>query len=182
MKTDASPLTQQEKDSMKTHPDCNLRISLLRDSVNKVQSGEKFLVNEIFFNRLKKHFVPEMTEQEFRDGNLAKNLYNSLLMLQNGDYTSFAVYSVARDLNILFQKQKEHQLEDIEKENRNYPADYNLLLRMLDRLKLDEIASINYYFCRKYESQIPGQNGFLEEKNKAQKNFLQYASNWSKNN
>ncbi|HWJ26762.1 MAG TPA: hypothetical protein VNS32_09475, partial [Flavisolibacter sp.] len=86
-------------------------------------------------------------------------------------------YSIARDLNLLFQRQKDHKLGDIEKESRTYPADYNLLLRLIDRLTLSEMASINYYFCRKYEAQMKDYNGFAEEKNKAQKNFLQYASN-----
>jgi len=142
--------------------------------VKTMQPGKKFLVDEKFFYQLKKDFFPEMTEQEFRNDNLAKNIYYSLLLLQSGgDYTSFAVYSVVRDLNVLFQRQKDHQLQDVEKENRDEPDDYNLLLRMIDRLKLDEIASINYYFCRKYESVMAGYNGFTEESNKAKKNFLQ---------
>jgi hypothetical protein len=95
-------------------------------------------------------------------------------MLQSGDYTSVAIYSVARDLNILYQRQKDHQLGDIEKESRSYPADYNLLLRMVDRLRLEEIASINYYFCKKYEAQMAGDSRFTEEKRKAQKNFSEY--------
>jgi hypothetical protein len=172
MTGDASPLTQQEKDSLKTHPDCAIRISQLLDSVKRVPEGEKFLVDEKFFYQLKKDFFPEITEQEFKDDNLARNLYYSLLMLQNGDYTSLAVYSVARDLNILFQRQKDHKLEDIEKETRTYPADYNLLLRMVDRWRLDEIAAVNYYFCKKYASQMTGYNEFAEEKRQAQKNFL----------
>jgi uncharacterized protein YnzC (UPF0291/DUF896 family) len=98
-------------------------------------------------------------------------------MLQNDDYTSVSIYSIARDLNILYQRQKDHKLGDIEKETRNYPADYNLLLRMVDRLRLEEIASINYYFCRKYESQMTGDTRFAEEKRKAQKNFSEYKSN-----
>ena len=177
MTGDASPLTQREKDSLKTHPDCALRISLLQDSIAKVPAGKKFLVNEIFFYRLKKDFFPEITEQEFRNDNLARNLYYSLLMLQNSDYTSVAIYSIARDLNILYRRQKDHKLGDMEKEARNYPADYNLLLRMVDRLRLDEIASINFYFCKKYESQMPGDSRFAEEKREAQKNFSEYKSN-----
>lgn len=174
MTNDASPFTQAEKDSLKTHPDCAIRIALLQDSVKKLPQGKKFLVDENFFYRIKKEFFPEITEQEFRNDNLAKNLYYSLLMLQNGDATSMTIYSVTRDLNILFQRQKEHTLGDIEKESRNYPADYNLLLRMIDRLRLDELASINYYFCRKYEAQMTGDNGFAEEKRKAQKDFSEY--------
>ena len=177
MKEEDSPLTQREKDSLKTHPDCALRISLLKDSVEKVSADKKFLVDENFFHHLKKDFFPEITEQEFRDDNLTRNLYYSLLMLQNGDYTSVAIYSVARDLNVLFQRQKDHKLGDIEKEARNYSADYNFLLRMIDRLRLGEIASINYYFCKKYGPQMNGDNKFAEERRKAQEHFSEYKPN-----
>lgn len=172
-----SPLTKRERDSLKTHPDCAIRISLLQDSVQKIPPGKGFLVNENFFNQLKREFFPEITQQEFRNDNLTRNLYYSLLMLQGGDYTSLAVYSIARDLNILFQKQKDHTLADIEKETRTFPADYNLLLRMIDRWRLDEIASINYYFCRKYAAQMNRYNGFADEEKKAQTNFLEFKTN-----
>jgi len=171
---DGSSFSKQDKDSMKTHPDCVVRIALLQDSVKNTHGGKKFLVDEESFYRFKKDFIPEITEQEFRNDNLTRNLYYCLLMLQNGEYTSLAVQSVVRDLNILFQRQREHRLGDIEKEARNYPADYNLLLRMIDRLRLDELAAINYYFCKKYESQMDGYDGFAEEKRKAQKNFYQF--------
>jgi len=168
---ETSPLSIHEKDSLKTHPDCAMRISLLRDSIKKISAGKKFLFDENFFNQLKQDFFPEMTEQQFRDDNVARNLYYSLLMLQNGSYTSLAIYSVARDLNILFQRQKDHKLGHMEKETRTYAADYNLLLRMIDRWRLDEIASINYYFCRQYEKQMGGYISFKEEQAKAVKNF-----------
>lgn len=174
MSGDASPFTQREKDSLKTHPDCAQRISFLQDSIKKMPAGKKFLVDENFLYRLKKDFFPEITEQEFRNDNLTRNLYYSLLMLQNGSHISLAVYSIARDLNILFQRQRDHKLGDIEKESKNYPADYNLLLRMVDRLKLEEIAAINYYFCSKYESQMTGYDGFAEEKRTAQRIFIPY--------
>jgi hypothetical protein len=181
MSGDASPLTKQEKDSMKTHPDCAIRISFLQDSIKKMPAGKTFLVDENFFHQTKKDFFPEITEQQFRNDNLTRNLYYSLLMLQNSVNSSLAVYSIARDLNILFERQRDHRLGDIEKEGRAHSADYNLLLRMLDRLKLDEIAAINYYFnyyfCRKYESQMTGYDGFAEEKRLAQKNFSQYKLN-----
>ena len=170
---DVSPFTKQEKDSMKTHPDCVERISFLQDSIIKMHTGKQFLVDEQSFHRIKNEFIPEIIEEEFRNNNLTRNLYYSLLMLENGDYTSLAVYSIVRDLNILFQRQKDHMLGDIEKETRSYRSDYNLLLRMIDRLRLDELAAVNYHFCKKYESQMTGYEGFSEEKRKAQKNFYQ---------
>ena len=170
---DSSPFTKQEKDSMKTHPDCNARIRFLQDSIAKSPPGKQFLINENSFYNIKKEFFPEITEQEYRNNNLTRNLYNSLLMLQNDDYASLAVYSIVRDLNILFHRQKDHTLGDIEKETIGYPSDYNLLLRMIDRFRLGELAAINYYFCKKHEQQMEGYDGFDEQKRIAQKNFSQ---------
>jgi Zn-dependent protease with chaperone function len=176
MGADESPLTRQERDSLKTHPDCEVRIRLLSDSVKLCAGGQKFLVDEALFNKLKKEFLPEMIEQEFRNDNLAGHLYYNALMLQAGDHVPLAVYSISRVLNLIYERQKDHKLGDIDKENRAYPADYNLLLRMLDRLKLDEIATLNYYFCKKYESQMAGHEAFRLEMQKAQRRMIEHQS------
>jgi hypothetical protein len=167
---ESSPLTAKEKDSLKTHPDCIKRIGLLADSLLAVSAGKKFLVDETLFRQLKKDFFIEMTEQCWRDKNLSRNLYYSLLLLQEGEYTPFAVYSVARCLNQVFDNQKNHRLGlTVDTESKSYPEDYNLLLRLLNRVKLDEIPELNYRFCIRYRAQMQGYAGFEEEVNKAQK-------------
>jgi hypothetical protein len=174
MSADESPLTPAERDSLKTHPDCVIRIKALEDSVAKYQGGKKFMVNETYFNEIKTHWFAEITEQVFRYDDLAMNLYYNLLQLQKGENLPMAVTSIARDFNLLYQMQKDHKLNGLEKESRYYTADYNLLLRMIDRLRLDEIASINYYFCKKYEAQMSAFIAFNEELNKAIKIMGQY--------
>jgi hypothetical protein len=165
-----SPLSGKERDSLKTHPDCNKRIALLSDSLESVAgTGEKFLVDEKIFNQLKKDFFIEMTEQCYRDKNLSRNLYYSLLLLQSEQYTPVAVYSVTRCLNQVYDYQKNHQLgTKIDTENKAFPEEYNLLLRMLGRLRLEEIASLNYHFCKKYEPAMQGYADFDKELKKAQ--------------
>jgi len=166
---DASPLTKKEKDSLKTHPDCLKRIDLLRDSAEKIK-GRFFQVDEKLFNQLKQDLIPEILEELYRNENIGLSLYLSLQMLQENKHLPLAVYSIARDLNVLYESQKNHRLGVIaEKETRSYPADYNLLLRMIDRLRLEEIASLNYHFCRQYESQMKEYEKFLDEMNKAVK-------------
>ena len=92
-------------------------------------------------------------------------------MLQGGENFPYAVYSVARCLNLVYENQKKHTLGNkIEREGRGYPADYTLLLRMLDRLRLEEIASLNYFFCMQYREQMSGYSGFWEVMNEAKKN------------
>jgi hypothetical protein len=167
MNSNESALTKAERDSLQTHPDCEKRISLLKDSLSKQTAGRDFIVNEALFKRIKKDFFPEIAEQEFSNGNLPRNLYYSLQMLQNGDNSTLAVYSIARDLNLLYERQRDHKLGVMDKEGRMFSDDYNLLLRMIDRWHLDEIASVNYYFCMKYKTEMSEYPAFREEMAKA---------------
>ncbi|HKB45040.1 MAG TPA: M48 family metallopeptidase [Chitinophagaceae bacterium] len=172
-----TPLSQKEKDSLKTHPDCILRVSLLEDSLRIATGGQQFLVDEKEFNQLKKDFFIEITEECYKEKKLSRNLYYSLLLLQAGENIPLAVYSVARCLNQVYENQKNHSVGNlINTESRTYPENYNVLLRMLSRLRLDEIATLNYYFCQQYQSQMKGYAGFGEEMNKAIKfkNLITY--------
>jgi|KBSSwiS6_1023812.scaffolds.fasta_scaffold01431_3 Zn-dependent protease with chaperone function len=170
MGNDDSPLAQKEKDSLKTHPDCENRIAFLTDSIRAVEAGKIFIVNEPYFNQLKKDFLVEMTEQLYRDKNLSRNLYYCLLMLQDKENLQFAIYSIARGLNLAYESQKDHRLGMIVgKEGREYAADYNLLLRMFDKIRLNEIADLNNFFCRYYQVLMTGYEGFEEEYSKARK-------------
>ena len=166
--TDVS--SPNERDSLKTHPDCAKRISNLHDSLANVATGGKgFQVNEVVFNQLKKDFFIEMTEQCYRDKNLSRNLYYSLLLLQSGENTPMAVYSIARCFNEIYDRQKNHRLGScIDTEGKGYPEPYNLLLRMLNQLRLGEVSSISFHFCQKYETDMRDYAGFREEMKKTQ--------------
>jgi hypothetical protein len=166
-----SPLSQKEKDSLKTHPDCSKRILLLTDSLQKItKPGKNFLVDENLFNKLKKDFFVEITEQCYRSNNLSRNLYYSLLQVQANENIPMAVYSAARCLNQVYEDQKNHKLGlKIDSENKKYSADYNLLVRMLDRLHLDEIAALNTNFCKAYYQQMKDYPAFAEEIKKLSK-------------
>ena len=119
---------------------------------------------------MKKDFFIEMTEECYREKNLSRNLYYSLLLLQSDENNQVAVYSVARCLNELYDKQKNHKLGlIIDTESKAYPEDYNLLLRMLGRVRLNELANLNYSFCNKHLSIMKGYAGFEEEMRKAKK-------------
>lgn len=173
LKDDDSPLSKKERDSLKTHPDCEKRIAMLKDSVEQAGSGKDFLVNESVFYQLKKEFIAEMTEQEFRNKDLGRNLYYNLVLLQSGQNIPLAVYSIARGLNLAYEYQKNHTLGLwFTAETRGLPEDYNLLLRMLSRLTLQDIAELNYHFCKQYKEEMSEYAGFAEEMEKAIKRVL----------
>ena len=164
-----SPLSAKEKDSLKTHPDCAKRIVLLGDSIKTTgNTGKLFQVNEPYFRQLKKDFIAEIAEQCYAGNNLSRNLYYSLSLLQTGENVPLTVYSIARCLNKLYEKQQQHTLGlAIDLENKRFPEDYNQLLRLLNKVRLDEIVSINYYFCRQRQELMKNYAGFAEEMNKA---------------
>ncbi len=163
LKDDDSPLSKKEKDSLKTHPDCSVRIQQLAE-ILKDQNGNLFIVDEKLFNQLKKNFYLEMMEYCYRNDNLSRNLFYSLLLLENEPENEVAVYSVARGLNHLYEAQKDHKVGFIvDRESKIYPAQYNLLLRMLDRLRLDEIIALNTNFFKKYYSVMKDHAGFKKE-------------------
>ena len=167
---EASGLTKKEKDSLKTHPDCFKRIELLGDSAKAV-SGSDFLVDAQMFRKLKEDFVPELLGEVFNAGNISFNLYLSLQFLQEKKHVPLAVYSVARNLNLIYQYQKEHRLGLVaDTEGRYFDEGYNQLLRMLWRLRLNEIAELNHHFCSYYEAEMSGFEEFREEMEKAKAN------------
>lgn len=164
---DKEGLSKKEKDSLKTHPDCTNRIQLLQRIADN-SSGSLFSVNEKQFNQLKKDFIIEITEHCYQSDNLSRNLYYSLAQLKEGNNQPLAIYSVARCLNRIYEQQKNHDLgQMIDVESNTQPVAYNLLLRMLNRIKLDEIASLNYYFCNQHKELMNGYEGFEVEMNKA---------------
>ncbi len=169
---DASGLSKKEKDSLKTHPDCSKRIALLSDSATKIP-GKNFQVGEAIFKQLQQDFVPEIVEEVYKSGNISFNLYLSLQMLQDGRHVPLAVYSIARDLNELYKNQKEHKLGlSVDTENKHFTEGYNLLLRMLYRIRLNEIAELNAAFCSYYKEQMKNYEGFAEEMKKATENKM----------
>lgn len=164
---EASGLTQKERDSLKTHPDCSKRIALLSGEAQKIK-GQHFLVDENLFRKLKQDFVPEIMEEIYWQGNIGYHLYQSLRMLQDNKYIPLAVYSITRDLNRLYEYQKNHELGlIIDTESRYSTENYNEFLRMLYRLRLNEIAELNTAFCFAYKNQMAGYEGFAAEMTKA---------------
>ena len=171
LKGDASNLTEKEKDSLRTHPDCPKRIATLEPIVAGLKPGQNYLVDSVMFAQLKNRFAVEIIEELYREESYSYNLYYSLGLLQSGEHRSYAIYSIARVLNSLYDAQLNHRLGLVtDKENRGSAPDYNLLCRMLDRLRLDEIADLNYYFCRQYQAEMAGYSAFQKELELAQKN------------
>jgi hypothetical protein len=169
MSGDNNILTKSEKDSLKTHPDCLKRIANLEQANSLISNGKKF-TDEATFRKLQKQFIPELVEEAYQDENLGYHLYLSLQLLQKEEYSAYAVFTTVRTLNRLYELQKTHKIGTVtDKETRYYKEDYNLLLRMIDRLRLEDIANLSYHFAKKYGSMLSGNSEFEKQVRLAEK-------------
>jgi Zn-dependent protease with chaperone function len=165
----------KEIDSFKTHPDCIVRIAALKDSVSSQAAGKAFLADENYFQKLKEELLLEMIEHTYQSDNVSRNLYYNLLLLQQQKQPNLAAYFIARDLNRLYEQQKKHKAGLLlDTENKFYAEDYNQLLRLLNRIRLDEMAQLTRSFCNRYLSPLKEIQPVAEQINIAEKNNNQH--------
>lgn len=154
-----------EQDSLMTHPDCEVRIQQLEPLIAQAAgTGRENIVDSAYFQQLRRDFYYEIMEQCYRGDLWSRNLYYAMLLLGQEQENKTAIYSIARVWNDIYREQKDHTLGlKIETEDRGYPDDYNNLLRMLGRIKLDEILALNTAFCKKYYEQMKDIPAFKAE-------------------
>ncbi|MEJ8816703.1 M48 family metallopeptidase [Lacibacter sp. H407] len=165
----------KEIDSFKTHPDIPQRIAALKDSVASQTTGKDFLVDENYFQKLKEELLLEMIEHTYQSDNVSRNIYYNLLLLQQQKQTNLAAYLIARDLNKLYEQQKNHKAGLLlDTENKFYSDDYNQLLRFLNRIRLNEMAQVTRSFCNRYLLPLKELQPVAEQINIAEKNNNQH--------
>lgn len=177
MKGDASELTQAERDSLRTHPDCPKRIEANTPVVSQFGAGNDFKIDATFFQQLKDRFTVEIAEELFREEKYTQCLWYNLGLLKAGMHRTYALYATARVLNALYEAQLTHKFGLVaEKENKTRLPEYNQLLRMFDRLRLDELAEISFQFCKQYRTEMAGYTSFENEWQTAAKNHEKYTN------
>jgi Zn-dependent protease with chaperone function len=172
---------QQEEmeDSLKTHPDCPLRMRLIAPLVGVrpggvgaaggsgpgggsagsggggAGGGRAFVVDSVKFRTLAALFRYEVIEYAYVSDEYTESLYLSLKLLRDRPADVYGVAQVGRVLNGLYQAQKGHTLSKVvDLPSPDYPANYNLLLQFIQNLYLEDLASINYYFLSPYHPQL----------------------------
>ena len=142
------------EDSLKTHPDCQQRISLLAPKVQQYHSsdGRKFVVDENEFNKLKLQFDFEILEYEFETNEVSLCLYQTLQILHYDQNNPYLMAMVGKCFNSMYAAQAAHELGKIvDLPNPQYDAEYNNLLRLIQNLRLTELSSIAYYYLRLHQ-------------------------------
>lgn len=155
---------KKEEDSLKTHPDCKIRIGKLSDQIRKINKpgGRKFLSDATEFESLKSAFDLEIIEYCFQSGQISRALYFSLEMLNHYPDNPYLHAMVGRCLNQFYIYQKNHELNKIvDLPSNDHKKNYNDLLHFIGNLRLTEIAALSYYYLQQFESKDQNNEYFV---------------------
>lgn len=144
-------------DSLKTHPDCKLRIKALEPMISKYQTSSSFknIVNKAKFDELKKTFSYEIAEYAFVSGNYTKSLQYTMELLNCNPADPYLVTQIGKILIGFYTAQKNHTLGKVtELPAPFFDPQYNLLLQFVQNLFVEDYAAIAYYFLKPYASQM----------------------------
>lgn len=166
---------EQFKDSLKTHPDCTLRMQKLAPKAaeyNHPNSSFFVVADSLQFRQLQQTFDFELVDYCYSANNVSRSLYYSLQMLQSYPNNAYLVTNIGRCFNKLYAAQKQHELTTVVDIPSPYQEKkYNSLLQLIQHLRLQEIASINYYFLFAYNQQLAGDAAFTKALAESRKNF-----------
>jgi predicted Zn-dependent protease len=156
---------KQEEDSLKTHPDCKLRIERLKQQVSDYYkpSQKSFLIDEKEFNRLKVAADYEIINYAFQSKKISKALFLALEMYGAFPDDVFLQAAVGKGLNQIYTHQKEHTLGTVvDLPAPEFESSYNNFLRFIQNLRLTEVAAISYYFMMQHQTQSYSNETFLQ--------------------
>lgn len=167
--------TANERDSLKTHPDCPLRIRYMRreEAGADTTKGVRFLVTDsATFVHLQRTFDFEIVNYTYQSNHVSRSLYYSMQMLQSYPGNAFLVANIGRCFNKMYDAQKKHEFGLVT----DYPSPYaekkyNDFLQFLQRLRLSDIAAINYHFLTAYNSSFASYKPFTDAYSKSKELF-----------
>ncbi|HEY4064836.1 MAG TPA: M48 family metalloprotease [Puia sp.] len=151
------------EDSLKTHPDCLLRMRVLTPVINRIAAtgSATFVVDEKRFAELQRIFRYEGIEYAYVSKAYSQSLFLTMDLLRKRPADAYLVAQVGRLLNELYLAQKAHMLSRVtDLPSPEYPANYNLLLQFIQNLYMEDLAAISFYYLDQYHPQLDHYSAF----------------------
>lgn len=135
-------------DSLRTHPDCQKRMELIKKQAGKPGAGSLFVQPEANFQQLKTWSQYELIENSHHFRDYGRSLFRTLELLQEHPDDAWLNAMVVRNFYYIHRYQKAHQLRTVlDLPKPGYSKEYQKFLQFANRLQLSEMAKIGYYFC-----------------------------------
>jgi hypothetical protein len=155
IRDNVSSKEKAEADSLKTHPDCRLRIERLSTTVAQYAKGGTvtFIETAEGFAALQQQFDHEMIEHAFQTKQVSRALYLALKMRTVYPADHYVNATIGRCLNEIYSYQKRHELSRIvDLPGPGIAEEYNTLLHLIQNTRLQEIAALSYHFMKQYDA------------------------------
>lgn len=149
-------IDRELEDSLKTHPDCKLRVRTLEPMVKQYRTSiAKNIINQSKFEELKRIFSYEIIEYTFSSNNYTKSLFYTLQLLQDNPADPYLISQVGRIFNSLYAAQKSHRLGKlIDLPSPYFSSSYNQVLQFVQNLYLRDLSQISYNFLKQYNTRL----------------------------
>lgn len=152
-----------DKDSLKTHPDCKLRAEVLKHMLSEKKYSATGKSNFVQPRELLEGFVAVSKFEEIQYlydfENYAMLLYYGLNLLKEYPDDVMIHNSVAASLQKLVNSMRDHKLhEHAPKPSPDFSEYLNQLLRLLDRVSIDELKGLSSNFVNLYKEKFYSSN------------------------
>lgn len=157
-------ISPKDEDSLKTHPDCSQRIRALSNkAIAYRQAGARLFVQSADeFKWLQGAFAEEQVRAAIESGQVSRGLYLSLNYLNADPKNAVAAALVGDCLNRMYLHQKSHTLgKYVDQPHAGFGEGYNQILRLIQNLRLNEIAALAYHTLNRLSATGKG-NGYFE--------------------
>ncbi len=166
-------------DSIKTHPDCKLRIKTLEPILQRISKpgGQQYVQGQQQFAKLQEVFSFEEINHCFSSKKISLCLFNSIKLMGKYPQNAYLVTVTGKCFNEFYEKQKSHHLNNIVDNPSPFrEKNYNTLLEFISRLSLNDISHIGYHFMRLHSASIAGDAEFTKAFEQGEKNFNEMKS------
>jgi len=135
-------------DSLKTHPDCKKRVALIEKQLSGTTTGKKLFIQpkEAFDNYVILSDF-EVIESSFFFENYARCIYHALKLVNKYPDNQYLHAQVGLCLDKVYEAQKNHEMgRYVTTPSKSFKDDYNDLLNLLHRMRLNEIPQVGYHY------------------------------------
>jgi len=168
VKPDKDPVS----DSLKTHPDCSKRISYIFSATPELKERKKFLVDSSMFISYQRKMEMEAAGYAYTSGNVSRALFYALNLSEKYPVDPYPRILAGQSLNALYEAMKNHQLRSIsEMPGLRTESEYENFIVFLENLRIQELASLSYYYHKKYQNSIKGNEYFTVSIQRSVENY-----------
>jgi hypothetical protein len=164
---------EKYKDSLKTHPDCKIRIERVKNLLEKYKQSntQKSFINPALFETLQSQFQLENIAYYVEKKHFSSALYYSIKYLEQKPQNPYLITTIGTIFNGLYEAQKKHRLGNVTSmPNPGNDASFNLVLQFIQNLNMEDYKAIAYNFLKSKEAALSKYPEFTKALDESKKN------------